>query len=260
VPVHRDLTDAQWALWEPFFASPPARPDGRGRPWTNTRAVRNAVFLVLRPGCTWADWPRTYPPRSTGPGRFPWWIQAGALAAALNERREALRPAGLLELRECFIDGSFAPTKRGGLAVGKTKKGKGSKLMAVVEAPGRPLAVTLESATPQEVTLLDQRWEARLVDPRPHRLLGDKAYDADALEATLAPNHVEMMAPHRSSRKHRPPEGPPLRRRERRWKVERYFAWLPPLRRVLLRWEGKPENDLGFVPFASWLILLRQLT
>jgi transposase len=259
VPVHRDLTDAQWALLEPFFAPPLARPDGRGRPWTNTRAVLNAVFLVLRTGCAWADLPRTYPPRSTVHGRFQGWIQAGAFEAALNELSEELLAAGLLDLRECFIDGSFAPAKRGGLAEGKTKKGKGSKIMAVVEAHGRPLAVTIESATPHEVTLVDQTLEARFVDPLPHRLIGDKAYDSDALDARLAQENMEMIAPHRSSRKHRTQDGRPLRRQKRRWKVERYFAWLQPFRRVLIRWEVKPANYLGFVQFASLLILLRQL-
>jgi transposase len=258
VALPRDLTDAQWALLEPFFTPPLARPDGRGRPWTNTRAVLNAVFFVLRTGCAWADLPRTYPPRSTVHDRFQWWIQAGAFEAALDEISEALLGTGLLDLRECFMDGSFAPAKRGGLAVGKTKKGKGSKIMALVEAHGLPLAVTIDSATPHEVTLVDQTLDARFVDPLPERLIGDKAYDSDALDAALAEQNIEMIAAHRGNRKQRTQDGHPLRRKKRRWKVERYFAWLQPFRRVLIRWEVKPENYLGFVHFASLLILLRQ--
>jgi transposase len=40
-----DLTDAQWAVLEPLFR-PKRRDDGRGRPWQDTRAVLNGVFLV----------------------------------------------------------------------------------------------------------------------------------------------------------------------------------------------------------------------
>ena len=47
-----DLTDAQWAVLEPTFR-PRRRPDGRGRPWTNPRAVMNGVLWVLRTGAPW---------------------------------------------------------------------------------------------------------------------------------------------------------------------------------------------------------------
>jgi hypothetical protein len=38
--------------------------------------------------------------------------------------------------------------------VGKTKRGKGSKIMAIADRQGRPVAVHVESATPHEVTLV----------------------------------------------------------------------------------------------------------
>ncbi|HEY6615451.1 MAG TPA: IS5/IS1182 family transposase, partial [Vicinamibacterales bacterium] len=38
-----DLTDAQWTVLEPLFR-PARRPDGRGRPWAETRAVLNGVL------------------------------------------------------------------------------------------------------------------------------------------------------------------------------------------------------------------------
>ena len=42
-----DLTDAQWAVLEPMFR-PRRRPDGRGRPWTDSRRVLDAVLWILR--------------------------------------------------------------------------------------------------------------------------------------------------------------------------------------------------------------------
>jgi hypothetical protein len=42
-----------------------------------------------------------------------------------------------------------------GLAVGKTKRGKGTKIMAIADASGIPVAAHIESASPHEVKLVD---------------------------------------------------------------------------------------------------------
>src|SRR4051794_15296732 len=47
-----------------------------------------------------------------------------------------------------------------GAKVGKTKRGKGTKLMAIADATGLPLAVHTASASPHEVTLVDATIEA----------------------------------------------------------------------------------------------------
>ena len=218
----------------------------------------DGVLFVLRTGCAWADLPRDYPPRSTCHDRLQFWIESGVFEAVLDDLAADLQAGRLLDLRECFIDGTFAPAKRGGLGVGKTKKGKGSKIMAVVEADGWPVAVTIDSATPHEVKLVEQTLEARFVDDLPERLIGDNAYDSDALDLSLASQGIVVIAPHRSNRKNKTQDGRPLRRSKRRWKVERFFGWLQAFRRVLTRWEVKAENYLGFVQFACVLILLRR--
>jgi transposase len=258
VPVVRNLSDEQWTVLEPFFASPLPRPDGRGRPWKEARAVLDGVLYVLRTGCAWADLPESYPPKSTGHDRLQHWIRTGVLKAALEDLADALADCGLLDLDECFIDGTFAPAKRGGRAIGKTKRGKGSKMMVVVEADGLPVAITVDSATPHEVKLVKQILAARFVEKLPERLIGDKAYDSDALDVDLATQGIEVIAPHRSNRKHKTQDGRPLRRQKRRYKVERFFAWLQAFRRLLVRWEVKAENYLGFGHLACVLLLLRR--
>jgi transposase len=98
------------------------------------------------------------------------------------------------------------------------------------------------------------------LDELPERLIGDKAYDSDALDQTLAEEYgIEMISPNRVNRKRKTQDGRPLRRYRRRWKVERIFAWMQNYRRLVTRWEYKIENFLGFVQLGCLLMLLRHL-
>jgi len=58
-----DLTDEEWTILEPLI--PAGKPGGRPRE-VDMRAVLNAIFYILRAGCTWRMLPREYPPRSRG--------------------------------------------------------------------------------------------------------------------------------------------------------------------------------------------------
>jgi len=142
--------------------------------------------------------------------------------------------------------------------VGKTKRGKGTKLMAVADGAGLPLAVHTTSASPHEVSLVTDTLLESFVDEFPERLIGDKAYDSDPLDEELATAGIEMIAPHRGNRK-KPAtqDGRQLRRYRRRYKVERLFAWLQNFRRLVVRYEYHLENFLGFVHLGCILILLR---
>ncbi len=143
--------------------------------------------------------------------------------------------------------------------MGPTKRGKGTKLMVVADAAGLPLAAHTTSASPAEVTLVRAALETRFVAQKPPRLIGDKAYDSDPLDASLAKQGIEMIAPHRRGRK-KPAtqDGRVLRRYRRRWKVERLNTWLQNFRRILTRHEYHAENYLGFVHLGCIKILLRQ--
>lgn len=103
--------------------------------------------------------------------------------------------------------------------------------------------------------MLNSRW----VEPVPERLIGDKAYDSDPLDARLAERGIAMIAPHRKNRvKPKTQDGRVLRRYKRRWRIERLFAWLGNFRRLVVRYERSVENYSGFVHLGCILILLRQ--
>ena len=131
--------------------------------------------------------------------------------------------------------------------------------MAVADAAGLPVGICTESATPHEVTLVQQTLAEIFVAEPLERLIGDNAYDSDRLDQDLAESGVEMIAPHRSNRKNRTQDGRALRRYSRRWKIERLFAWLQNYRRLIVRWEHRLENFLGMLHLACALILMRHL-
>ena len=146
-----------------------------------------------------------------------------------------------------------------GSAIGKTKRGKGSKVMAISDAHGTRLALHVTSASPHEVKLVHQTLASRHVKGQPNKLIGDKAYDSDPLDAELAEAGVEMIAPHRRNRKKpRTQDGRKLRRYKRRWKIERLFAHLGNFRRLIVRYERYSQNFLAFLQLGCIKLLLRR--
>ena len=142
--------------------------------------------------------------------------------------------------------------------MGKTKRGKGTKLMAVADGAGFPLAISVGSAAPHEVTLVEETLEKRFTKEKPKRLIGDRAYDSDPLDERLHNQDIQMIAPHKSNRKKSATQdGRPLRRYRRRWKIERLFAWLQNFRRIQVRHDRSLNNYLAFVLLACMIIFLR---
>jgi transposase len=130
-----------------------------------------------------------------------------------------------------------------GRATGKTKRGKGTKLMALADRSGLPVFVYAASASPREVSLLGETLEASFVEEKPERPIGDRAYDSDPLDAWLKAEGIEMIAPHRKNRKKaKTQDGRKFKRYKRSRKVERLFVWLSNFRRLVVRYERRAEN------------------
>jgi transposase len=73
--------------------------------------------------------------------------------------------------------------EKGGPKVGKTKRGKGTKWMVLVDGTGTPLGAYLEAASPAEVSLLEQTLDTVAIGrpgkpgrprKRPDRLIADR--------------------------------------------------------------------------------------
>ena len=90
---------------------------------------------------------------------------------------------------------------------------------------------------------------------QPHGLCLDKGYDYAEVRDTVA--EFGFTAHIRA----RGEEATAIKReagfRARRWVVERTHSWMNRFRRILIRWEKKPENYIAFLHFACALIAFR---
>ncbi len=106
------LAEAQWKKIAPLLPKPPRHHKG-GRPWIENRRVLEGILWILRSGARWQDLPEKYPHPSTCWRRLRDWDEQGvwlriwrAFLGELNERQQ-------LNWSESFLDGSFAPAKKG---------------------------------------------------------------------------------------------------------------------------------------------------
>jgi transposase len=161
------------------------------------------------------------------------------------------------------------PGPKRGAKGGKTKRGKGTKWMVLVDGTGTPLGAYLEAASPAEVALLERMLDTvaggRPGKPgrprkRPERLIADRGYDSNPLRARLARRGIEPIIPARRNHKRAThQDGRKLRRYRRRWIVERTVAWLGHFRRLVVRYERLIPTYAGFFHMACALLTLRRV-
>ena len=149
--------------------------------------------------------------------------------------------------------------KKRGEKVGKTKRGKGTKIMVLIDGCGLPLGIDTASASPHEVTLIEPLLDKRVLRRKIQRLIYDAAADSDPLRARLLRREIDLICPHRKNRK-RPPtqDGRKLRRYRRRWGVERSISWLQDFRRLVTRYEYHAHLFHGLVQLACMIVVLRR--
>ena len=137
-----DITNEQWQRIAQFIPKPKAQPGKSGRPPQNPRDVLNGILWILRTGAQWSDLPDRYPPRSTCHRYFQQWNNSGVFVRILTALAQDLKDRGGIDLREGFIDGTFAPAKKGAMVWAKPKGAKEPKLWAL-----QTLAVFLSPLT-----------------------------------------------------------------------------------------------------------------
>jgi transposase len=111
-----DLTDDQWSIISTLIPDPTRRPDGKGRPWKDTRDVMNGILWILRTGAPWYGMPDRYlSPYQTCHRIFQQWVRTGGVfEKILQGLLTDLRKRGGIDLSECYLDGTFIVAKKEG--------------------------------------------------------------------------------------------------------------------------------------------------
>lgn len=135
------------------------------------------------------------------------------------------------------------------------------KRSLLTEGHGVPIGLAIEGANRHDMKLSRPTLESIIVErpepteEHPQGMCLDKAYDYDEVRDLLRefgfPAHIRS----------RGEEAKAIKReagfKARRWVVERAHSWMNRFRRLLVRWDKKPQNYLAFLHFACGLIALR---
>ena len=260
------ISDALWAVLEPLL---PPHPNthrfGGGRPRVPDRRCADAIFYVLRTGCQWQALDQTeLCAHSTAHDRYQQWVQAEVFLKLWQAGISQFDELKGLDWAWLSMDGAMTKAPLGGEATGPnpTDRGKsGVKRSLLNEGHGVPMALAVAGANRTDMKLARPTLESLVVErpePTPEHPQGiclDAGYDYQEVRDLLA---AFGFTAHIRSRGE---EAQELREkagsRARRWVVERSHSWMNRFRRILIRWEKKPENYLGFLHFACALIAFR---
>lgn len=251
-----DLTDAEWALIEPFM--PVCRRLGRPRK-TSLRSVVEAILYIVSTGCQWRALPKEFPPYSTVQGYFYRWRDEGRwqkihdhlVSRARRQLGRKPKPsAAVIDTQ------SVATTESGGpRGLDPAKKVSGRKRHIVTDTEGFLLARRVHPADIQDphgapplLRTLRHRF------PRLRHVFADRLYRGQQLRDAVAdcgPWDIEIVA--------RPPGTKGFQVLPKRWVVERTYAWLGRSRRLAKDFEASITSAEAWITVASLKILARRV-
>lgn len=216
--------------------------------------VLDALFYRLRNAGPWRDLPEGFGPWRTIYGWHRLWAREGLWARMLARMARKVRN------RIRLVDGTHvrvhqcAANPKGGAAaqaMGKTRGGRNSKIMALTDVRGLPVKLSLIEGQAYEghhvIELLD--------DPRGLMVVGDKGFDDDKLRKQLEEVGAEHCFPSKSNRKKKRRLNKKLYRQ--RYRVENFFCRLKRWSCASTRRDKLALHFLSLIQFASiidWLI------
>ena len=216
--------------------------------------VLDALFYRLRNAGPWRDLPEGFGPWRTIYGWHRLWAREGLWARMLARMARKVRN------RIRLVDGTHvrvhqcAANPKGGAAaqaMGKTRGGRNSKIMALTDVRGLPVKLSWIEGQAYEghhvIELLD--------DPRGLMVVGDKGFDDDKLRKQLEEVGAEHCFPSKSNRKKKRRLNKKLYRQ--RYRVENFFCRLKRWSCASTRRDKLALHFLSLIQFASIIDWLR---
>ena len=195
------------------------------------------------PGCLWPEDDRLQPLQ---PLEHPGGL-ATDLRAARRQRRHPRGTRHRLHPHQGPPLGAGLQKKGDAIqAVGRSRGGRTSKIHALADDLGRPVAFTLTPGNIADISVARD-----LIDTvrTPKRLLADKAYDADSLRGWLKARRVQAVIPSNATR--RTPYPLDKIAYKRRNLIERMFCRLKDWRRIATLYDRTARNFLSALALAA---------
>ena len=252
-----DVTDAEWAIIAPLI--PPASKMGRPRKH-DVRVIFNAVQFILGTGCQWRSIPKCFPPFTTIQNYFYAWRDKGVLERMMDALRSLARKheGRSAEPTAAAIDSQSVKTTEMGGPVGYDagKRIKGRKRHITVDTEGFPIVIVIQEASVQDrdgalEVILGMHEKA----PRVTKLWADGGYAGPKLKEALKERGLDSII----EIVEKPKERKGFTLLQRRWVVERSFAWMSRCRRLAKDFERTQESSLAWVQLAACRFLMRRV-
>jgi putative transposase len=252
------ISDELWAVLEPLLPEHVnTHRFGGGRPRVPDRTCADAIFYILRTGCQWHALDQTeLCAHSTAHDRFQAWVEAGVFLRLWHAGVERFAELCGIEWDWLAMDGALTKAPLGG-----EKNRAQSHRPGQVRRQTQPADRGAWGANRHDMKLVRATLERLVVErpaPTPEQPQGlclDAGYDYDEVYAILQEfgftAHVRSRGDEAKAIKHE------ASFKARRWVVERAHSWMNRFRRLLIRWDKKPENYLAFLHFACGLIAFR---
>ena len=134
-------------------------------------------------------------------------------------------------------------------AIGRSRGGRTSKIHALADHRGRPIAFALTPGNVADITVA-QAVVAAVEAPK--RLIADKAYDAEHFRNWLAQRRITAVIPSTASR--RTPYPIDRNAYRRRNVIERLFCKLKNWRRIATRYDRLARNYMAAIALAAVMV------
>lgn len=116
------LTDKQWAVISSLLPKQDFRKGGRPR--RDDRRTLNGILWVLRTGAQWNEMPRRYGSNTTAWRRLKRFEEDGTWETLWKKLVSQLSREQKLQMDVGYLDGTFAPAKKGGAPLVRRRKAK----------------------------------------------------------------------------------------------------------------------------------------
>ena len=254
-----DLNDSEWALIAQEMPETKTTGAPRRHPW---REILNAIFYVVRTGCSWRSLPHDFPDWKTVYHYFRQFRKAGRWARLNQKLRVAVRQAAGREAQASalIIDSQSVKSAEGGEQRGFDggKKVSGRKRNLLVDTQGLLVLAKVTAANVQDVHAGQQTFEALREQPelmaRLAIIWADGGYRGALVDWVKDHLHALLDIVLK-------PEGQQgFTVLPKRWVIERTNAWISRNRRLARDYERLVATSEAWIYIAMIRLCLRRLT